>query len=104
MFCKFVEGTETLNILRAFTEPFVEIQNISVNKLESKMNNASLARKILLFLEGKRPKHKYTDYQQTQLNKYLMQINGFNAVMKCIMNVHIFMKTTLFLRRTVKSL
>ena len=64
--------------MRAFTEPFVEIQNISVNKLEPKVNHASVAHKILSFKERKLAKHEF--HRKTQLNKYLLQINGFYAI------------------------
>ena len=62
----------------AFTESLVEIQNISVNKLEPKVNYASVAHKILLFKERKRIKHEF--HRKIQLNKYLLQINAFYAV------------------------
>ena len=64
--------------MRAFTEPFVKIERISVNKLEPKMNYASVARKSLLFKERKRTKHEF--YRKPQLNKYLQQINAFYVV------------------------
>ena len=63
--------------MQAFTEPFVKIQSISVNKLEPKVNYASVAHKIL-FKERKRTKDEF--HRKTQLNKYLPQINAFYAV------------------------
>ena len=64
--------------MRAFTEPFVKILNISVNKLEPKVNYASVAHEILLFKERKRTKHEF--HKKTPLNKYLPQINAFYGV------------------------
>ena len=66
------------SFMRAFTKPFVEIQNISVNKLEPEVNYASVAPKILLFKERKRT--KYVFHRKIQLNKYLLQINAFYAI------------------------
>ena len=60
----------------AFTEPFVEIQNIHVNKLEPKVNYAFVAHQILLFKERKHEFHR-----KTQLNNScLLQIYAFYAV------------------------
>ena len=52
-----LEVPNPTSFVRALTEPFVEIQNISVNKLEPKVNYASVAQKILSFKERKRTKH-----------------------------------------------
>ena len=77
-FLNFLEVPNPASFMRAFTEPFVEIQNTSVNKLEPRVNYASVAHKILLFKERKRTKHEF--HRKTQLHKYLLQINAFYAV------------------------
>ena len=41
-----LEVPNPASLMRAFTESFVKIQNISVNKLEPKVNYASVAHKI----------------------------------------------------------
>ena len=64
--------------MRAFIEPFVEIQNISVNKVKPKVKYVSVAHKILLVKERKRTKHEF--HRKIQLNKHLLQINAFYAV------------------------
>ena len=51
-FLNLLEVPNPASFLRAFTEPSVEIQNITVNKLELKVNYASVAHKILLFKEN----------------------------------------------------
>ena len=76
-FLNLMEVPNPSSFMRAFTEPFDEIQNISANKLEPKVNYASVARKILLFKERKRTKHEF--HRKTQLNKYLLQIDAFCA-------------------------
>ena len=73
-----MEVPNLASFMRVFTEPFVEIQNISVNKLEPKVNYASNAHKILLFKERKRTRHEF--HRKAQLNEYLLQINAFYAV------------------------
>ena len=60
------------SFMQAFTEPFLKIQKIFINKL----NYASLHIK-LLFKETKPTKHEL--HTKTQLNKYL-QINASYAV------------------------
>ena len=77
-FLNLLEVPNPASFMRAFTELFVKIQNISVNKLEPKVNYASVARKIILFKERKRTKHEF--HRKRQLNKYLPQINAFYAV------------------------
>ena len=56
---KLVQEPNSASFTQAFTEFFVEIQNLSVNKLEPKVNKTSVAHKILLFKERKRTKHKF---------------------------------------------
>ena len=58
-FLKLLEVPNPASFMRAFTKPFVKIQNKSVNKLEPKVNYASVAHKILLFKERKRTKYKF---------------------------------------------
>ena len=77
-FLNLLELPNPASFMRAFTEPFVIIQNISVNKLEPKANYVSVTHKILLFKERKRTKHEF--HRKTRLNKYLLQINAFYAV------------------------
>ena len=77
-FLNLLEASNSASFMRAFTKPFVEIQNISVNKLEPKVNFASVAHTNLLFKERKRTNHEF--YREIQLNKYLLQINAFYAV------------------------
>ena len=77
-FLNLLEVPNPESFMWAFTEPFVQIQNISVNKLEPKVNYAAVAHKILLFKERKRTKHEF--HRKTQLNKYIPQINAFFAV------------------------
>ena len=77
-FLNLLEVPNPARFMRAFTEPFVKIQNISVDKLEPKVNYASVANKILLSKERKRTKHEF--HRKTQLNKYLLQINAFYDV------------------------
>ena len=77
-FLNLLEVPNPASFMLAFTEPFVEIQNISVDKLEPKVNYASVADKILLLKERKRTKQEFN--KKTQLNKYLLQINAFYAV------------------------
>ena len=65
-FLNLLEVPNPASFVRTFTEPFVKTQNISVNKLEPKVNYASVAHKILLFKERKRTKHEF--HKKTQLN------------------------------------
>ena len=76
-FLNLLEIPNPASFMRAFTKPFVEIQNTSVNKLQSTVNYASVAHKIL-FKERKRTKHEF--HRKTQLNTHLLQINAFYAV------------------------
>ena len=63
-----LEVPNPASFMRAFTEPFVKIQIISVNKLEPKVNYAFVAHKILLFKERKRTKHEF--HKKTQINAF----------------------------------
>ena len=51
-FLNLLEVPNPASFMRSFTEPFVEIENISANKLEPKVNYASVAHKISLFKEN----------------------------------------------------
>ena len=51
-FLNVLAAPNTASFMRAFTKPFTEFQNISVNKLEPNVNYAFVTHKILLFKEN----------------------------------------------------
>jgi len=79
-FLNLLEVLNPASFMLAFIEPFVEILNISVNKVKPKANYACVVHTILLFKERKRTKHEFYKKNITQKIMKLKELLNINEI------------------------